>query len=157
MRIPSPSKRGDMTAGGLSDDDALPTPDKKQGFNEDARREKMAKMPINFAKKETATELPRYRATRTLALLMGVGTMERTAARLRETGHPADLPVAVVASAGRREEGVVRTTLAGVVDAIGERGVRAPAVVLVGRVAAPRTPTSTRRRILHGLEATPPR
>lgn len=105
----------------------------------------------------TATELPRYRATRTLALLMGVGTMERTAARLRETGHPADLPVAVVASAGRREEVVVRTTLAGVVDAIGERGVRAPAVVLVGRVAAPRTPTSTRRRILHGLEATPPR
>ncbi|MEM1098258.1 MAG: DNA translocase FtsK 4TM domain-containing protein, partial [Planctomycetota bacterium] len=40
-------------------DDALPTPDKKQGFNEDALREKMAKMPINFAKKETATELPR--------------------------------------------------------------------------------------------------
>ncbi|MEM1445475.1 MAG: DNA translocase FtsK [Planctomycetota bacterium] len=39
--------------------DALPTPDKKQTLNEDALREKMAKMPINFAKKETATELPR--------------------------------------------------------------------------------------------------
>ncbi|MEM9382887.1 MAG: uroporphyrinogen-III C-methyltransferase, partial [Planctomycetota bacterium] len=89
------------------------------------------------------TELPRYRSARTLALLMGVGTMERTVAGLRANGHPADLPVAVVASAGRPDEVVVRTTLEGAVDAIRANGVRAPAVVLVGWVAAPVDSRST--------------
>ncbi|MEM8781589.1 MAG: DNA translocase FtsK 4TM domain-containing protein [Planctomycetota bacterium] len=40
-------------------DDALPASDPKAALDQDALREKMAKMPINFARKETATELPR--------------------------------------------------------------------------------------------------
>lgn len=76
-----------------------------------------------------------YREGHTLILMMGVRGLARTAQTLLAAGYPRDLPVAVVERGWTPTQ---RTTLAPLEDiarTAEERGVRAPAVILVGRVA----------------------
>ncbi|PRY11813.1 uroporphyrinogen-III C-methyltransferase [Kineococcus rhizosphaerae] len=71
----------------------------------------------------------------TLVLLMGVTTLPRTAAALVAAGKPATTPVAVVENGWRAGQRTTRGTLADIADLARERGVRNPAVIVVGAVA----------------------
>jgi uroporphyrin-III C-methyltransferase / precorrin-2 dehydrogenase / sirohydrochlorin ferrochelatase len=72
----------------------------------------------------------------TLVVLMGVDSAPKIAAALIEHGRDPGTPVAVIADGSMPAERVVRTTLAGLGDAITERGIRPPAVWVVGDVVA---------------------
>ena len=72
----------------------------------------------------------------TLVLLMGVGRLERIAAELVAHGKPSTTPVAVVEEGWTPRQRTTVATLADVAAVARERGVRAPAVVVVGDVAA---------------------
>jgi uroporphyrin-III C-methyltransferase/precorrin-2 dehydrogenase/sirohydrochlorin ferrochelatase len=71
----------------------------------------------------------------TLVLLMAVERIGLFAEALIEAGRPADTPVAVVQDGTMRIQRAVRATLATVADAVQERGIRPPAVVVIGPVA----------------------
>jgi len=73
----------------------------------------------------------------TLVVLMGVGMLAGHVAALRARGAADDLPVAVVEEATTHRQRVTRAALSAIVDVARERGVRAPAVVVIGRVADP--------------------
>ena len=77
-----------------------------------------------------------YREGHTLILMMGVGGLARTAETLLASGYPLDLPVAVVERGWTPTQRTTLAPLADVARTAEERGVRAPAVILVGRVAA---------------------
>jgi siroheme synthase len=51
-------------------------------------------------------------------------------------GRPASFPVAVVERASLAEQQVHHTNLAGLVELLGARSVRSPALLVVGEVAA---------------------
>jgi uroporphyrinogen III methyltransferase/synthase len=70
----------------------------------------------------------------TLVFLMGVGGLERNAARLIEHGKPPDTPAAVIASGTRSNQQTVTAPLHSIARAA--LGVRPPAITLVGDVAA---------------------
>ena len=70
----------------------------------------------------------------TLVFLMGVRSLAGNAARLIEHGKPADTPAAVISQGTRPEQRTVVSTLAGIAEAAA--GMRAPAITLVGPVAA---------------------
>jgi uroporphyrin-III C-methyltransferase/precorrin-2 dehydrogenase/sirohydrochlorin ferrochelatase len=72
----------------------------------------------------------------TLVVLMGVDSAPKIAAALIEHGRDPGTPVAVIADGSMPAERVVRTTLAGLGDAITEQGIRPPAVWVVGDVVA---------------------
>jgi uroporphyrin-III C-methyltransferase / precorrin-2 dehydrogenase / sirohydrochlorin ferrochelatase len=72
----------------------------------------------------------------TLVLLMAVQRIGAFADVLIRHGRPADTPVAVVQEATVGGQRVLRTTLAAVADAIRAEGVKPPAVIVIGRVAA---------------------
>ncbi|MGI8817027.1 MAG: uroporphyrinogen-III C-methyltransferase [Pseudonocardia sp.] len=71
----------------------------------------------------------------TLVVLMGVQKIGSFADVLIEHGRPADTPVAVVQDGTLRGQRTVRSTLAGVADAVAREGVRPPAVIVIGAVA----------------------
>jgi uroporphyrinogen III methyltransferase/synthase len=70
----------------------------------------------------------------TLVFLMGVRSLAGNAARLIEHGMAADTPAAVISQGTRPEQRTVTSTLAGIAEAAA--GLRAPAITLVGPVAA---------------------
>ncbi len=70
----------------------------------------------------------------TLVLLMGVSGLAEATAALVEHGKPADTPVAIVESGFLPEERTTVGTLATIADLAAERGVKPPAVVVVGTV-----------------------
>ncbi|GAA0321930.1 uroporphyrinogen-III C-methyltransferase [Kineococcus aurantiacus] len=72
----------------------------------------------------------------TLVFLMGVTMLPRIAAALLAGGKPATTPVAVVENGWRAGQRTTRGTLADIADLAAERGVRNPAVIVVGAVAA---------------------
>ncbi|ASO19368.1 uroporphyrin-III C-methyltransferase/precorrin-2 dehydrogenase/sirohydrochlorin ferrochelatase [Actinoalloteichus hoggarensis] len=72
----------------------------------------------------------------TIVLLMGVERIDQFASVLIEHGRRADTPVAVVQDGTLRTEHVLRSTLAAVAGDIGAAGVRPPAVIVIGDVAA---------------------
>jgi uroporphyrinogen III methyltransferase/synthase len=72
----------------------------------------------------------------TLVLLMGVGRLRAIAEALVAAGKPARTPVAVVARGTLPSQDVVAGTLATIADEVERRGVEAPAVTVVGEVAA---------------------
>jgi uroporphyrin-III C-methyltransferase/precorrin-2 dehydrogenase/sirohydrochlorin ferrochelatase len=72
----------------------------------------------------------------TLVVLMGVDSAPRIAAALIEHGRDPATPVAVISEGSMPGERVVRTTLAGLGDAIADQGIRPPAVWVVGDVVA---------------------
>ncbi|WP_083454831.1 uroporphyrinogen-III C-methyltransferase, partial [Nostocoides japonicum] len=76
-------------------------------------------------------------ASATLVLLMGVATLPDQVTRLLAAGADPHTPVAVIENATLPAQRVVRAPLSGVVAAADECAVRAPAVVVIGRVADP--------------------
>ncbi len=76
------------------------------------------------------------RAGTTIVVLMGVRTLPAIAAALVAGGLDADTPAAVVADAGRSSQQVVRGTVS-TIDALArDADIGAPAVVVIGAVAA---------------------
>ena len=85
----------------------------------------------------------------TLVFLMGVGAMAQNAARLIEHGMPADTPAAMISNGTRPDQRTVVAPLAGLSQAAA--GMRAPAIMLVGPVAALHEQLDWfERRPLHG-------
>jgi uroporphyrin-III C-methyltransferase/precorrin-2 dehydrogenase/sirohydrochlorin ferrochelatase len=70
----------------------------------------------------------------TLVLLMGVSGLAEATAALVEHGKPADTPVAIVESGFLPEQRTTVGTLATIADLAAERGVKPPAVVVIGTV-----------------------
>jgi uroporphyrin-III C-methyltransferase/precorrin-2 dehydrogenase/sirohydrochlorin ferrochelatase len=71
----------------------------------------------------------------TLVLLMGVSSLPATTARLRAAGRPATTPVAVIEDGYGPRQRLTTGTLADITGTAAARGVRAPAVIVVGDVA----------------------
>jgi len=70
----------------------------------------------------------------TVVVLMGVDTAPAIATALMEHGRPGGTPVAIVSDGSIATQRTVRTTLAGLPDALTREGVRPPAVWVVGEV-----------------------
>jgi uroporphyrin-III C-methyltransferase/precorrin-2 dehydrogenase/sirohydrochlorin ferrochelatase len=70
----------------------------------------------------------------TLVLLMGVSELAEAARALVEHGRPADTPVAIVESGFLPQERTTVGTLATIGELAAERGVKPPAVVVIGTV-----------------------
>ena len=89
------------------------------------------------AKPETAIDWPALAAfPGTLVFYMGVRQLPRIAEQLVAGGRPADEPVAVVERGTLPGQRTVRARLDGIAQAASSARVRAPAITLVGRVAA---------------------
>ncbi|WP_175087918.1 uroporphyrinogen-III C-methyltransferase [Candidatus Frankia nodulisporulans] len=99
---------------------------------------------------DSTVDWPGLAASRaTLVILMGVARLIAITEALLDGGRPEATPVAVIERGGTAAQRVLRTTLDGLaVDAIAA-GVRSPAVIVIGEVAArndaavPPTPTPT--------------
>jgi uroporphyrinogen III methyltransferase/synthase len=76
----------------------------------------------------------------TLVLYMGVGNLERIAARLIESGRASDEPVAVVERGTLPGQRTVTGGLGDIAERATAAGIRAPAVAVVGPVARLREP-----------------
>ena len=72
----------------------------------------------------------------TLAIYMGIGQAGRAADRLMEHGLKRATPVAVVEKGTTPEQRVVATTLERLQDSIDAHAIKAPALLIVGEVAA---------------------
>lgn len=72
----------------------------------------------------------------TVVIYMGVGQAARAAERLMAQGVKADMPVAVVEKGTTPEQRVVATTLARLQDSIETHAIKAPALLIIGEVAA---------------------
>ncbi len=72
----------------------------------------------------------------TLVILMGVGNLEKITATLLEYGRPADTPVAVVANGTTIWQEEARGTLQDICQKVKEAKIKAPAIIIVGEVAA---------------------
>ncbi len=72
----------------------------------------------------------------TLVFLMGVGRLAEIARRLIENGRTATTPVVVVEWGTLPRQRVASGTLATIADVVGASGIGAPAVTIVGEVAA---------------------
>jgi uroporphyrinogen III methyltransferase / synthase len=87
----------------------------------------------------------------TLVFYMGVRALPRIAAQLQAGGRAADEPVAVVERGTLPGQRTLLATLADIADRAAEAGIRAPAITLVGRVAALHADLAwLERRPLHG-------
>src|SRR4051794_18935379 len=87
----------------------------------------------------------------TLVFYMGVRALPRIAERLQAEGRPADEPVAVVERGTLPGQRTLLATLADVAERAAAEGIRAPAITLVGPVAALREELAwLERRPLHG-------
>ena len=73
---------------------------------------------------------------RTLVIYMGVKTAPLIAEKLMEDGLSPEMPVAVIENAARPEMRVLRAPLAGLPDLVSREGVRSPALIVIGEVAA---------------------
>ncbi|MGB8405073.1 MAG: uroporphyrinogen-III C-methyltransferase [Mycobacterium sp.] len=72
----------------------------------------------------------------TLVLLMAVERIELFAKVLLEGGRPAETPVLVVQHGSTAAQQTLRTTLADAPEAIRAEGIRPPAIIVIGAVAA---------------------
>jgi uroporphyrin-III C-methyltransferase / precorrin-2 dehydrogenase / sirohydrochlorin ferrochelatase len=72
----------------------------------------------------------------TLVLLMGVDTLPGIVAELIAGGRPADTPAAAIYRATLPDQRIVRSTLVSLPAALQAAGIGAPAVVVIGAVAA---------------------
>jgi precorrin-4/cobalt-precorrin-4 C11-methyltransferase len=81
--------------------------------------------------KERLEELARHQAT--LALFLSVGLLDEVAAALTPS-YGADCPVAVVQRASWPDQQIVRGTLADIGAKVKQAGIKATAMILVGRV-----------------------
>jgi uroporphyrin-III C-methyltransferase/precorrin-2 dehydrogenase/sirohydrochlorin ferrochelatase len=76
------------------------------------------------------------RLSGTIVIMMGVERIGQFAGALVAGGRPADTPVAVVQDATTRNQRILRSTLDRVVADVAEHGIRPPAVIVIGPVAA---------------------
>jgi uroporphyrin-III C-methyltransferase/precorrin-2 dehydrogenase/sirohydrochlorin ferrochelatase len=74
--------------------------------------------------------------TGTIVLLMAVERIELFTEALLEGGRPADTPVLVVQHGTTTSQRTLRATLSDAPDRIREEGVRPPAIIVIGAVAA---------------------
>ncbi|MFC7672037.1 uroporphyrinogen-III C-methyltransferase [Mycolicibacterium sp. GCM10028919] len=72
----------------------------------------------------------------TIVLLMAVERIELFAKVLLEGGRPAETPVVVVQHGTTAAQRTLRTTLAGAAEQIRSEGIRPPAIIVIGAVAA---------------------
>jgi uroporphyrinogen III methyltransferase/synthase len=72
----------------------------------------------------------------TLVIYMGVRRLAAIAARLLEAGRPADEPAAVIERGTLARQRVVSAPLASIAEVAADEGLRAPAVSVIGPVAA---------------------
>jgi uroporphyrin-III C-methyltransferase/precorrin-2 dehydrogenase/sirohydrochlorin ferrochelatase len=72
----------------------------------------------------------------TIVLLMAVERIELFAEVLLAGGRPAETPVVVVQQGTTASERVVRATLVNAAETIRSEGIRPPAIIVIGRVAA---------------------
>lgn len=72
----------------------------------------------------------------TLILLMGVSLLRSSAASLIEGGRAASTPVAIIEDGWMESQRVTTGTLGTIADLAEERGVKSPAVIVVGNVVA---------------------
>ncbi len=72
----------------------------------------------------------------TIVLLMGVERIELFSEVLRKGGRPADTPVLVVAHGTTAEQRTLRATLVDAPEKIRAEGIRPPAIIVIGAVAA---------------------
>jgi uroporphyrin-III C-methyltransferase len=79
----------------------------------------------------------------TLVILMGVRTLERNVAALREGGVDGDIPVALVQKAAWDDQRVVNGTLDTIVDVAAGSSIAAPATTVVGDVVSVREDVAT--------------
>lgn len=70
----------------------------------------------------------------TLVFLMAVKNIAAITGRLVEAGKPADTPVAVIRWGARPDQETVVATLATIAEAVERKGIRPPAVMVVGNV-----------------------
>ena len=75
-------------------------------------------------------------ANLTLVILMGVQNLPEIAAELQAHGLPADTPAAVVADGTTQDQLTLRAPLSSIADAAASTGIRPPAIVVIGAVAA---------------------
>lgn len=75
-------------------------------------------------------------ANLTLVVLMGVQNLPEIAAELQRHGMPADTPTAVVADGSTPGQLTLRAPLSDVADQAARAGIRPPAIVVIGAVAA---------------------
>lgn len=73
---------------------------------------------------------------RTLVIYMGVKTAPQIAEKLMHDGLSPDVPVAVIENGARPEMRVVRTSLAGLPNAIEDERIVSPALIVIGDVTA---------------------
>jgi uroporphyrin-III C-methyltransferase/precorrin-2 dehydrogenase/sirohydrochlorin ferrochelatase len=86
---------------------------------------------------DRAARLVVREGTATLVVLMGVSVLGAMAADLLADGADPATPVALVENGATPQQRVTRARLDAVVDRAAEVGVQAPAVIVVGAVAAP--------------------
>lgn len=72
-------------------------------------------------------------ASEVVVIYMGMRVIDDIAAALIAAGRPGDEPVAVVTEATTPRQQVLETTLARVAEDIGKSGMKAPAIICVGR------------------------
>ena len=72
----------------------------------------------------------------TLVLLMAVERIDLFAEALRAGGRPPETPVLVVQHGTTSAERILRATLADVPERIRAEGIRPPAIIVIGKVAA---------------------
>jgi len=71
----------------------------------------------------------------TIVLLMAVERIGQFAAALLDGGRPADTPVAVVQDGTTRNQRHLRSTLDKVAEDVAAKGIRPPAIIVIGPVA----------------------
>ena len=89
-------------------------------------------------------------ATATLVVLMGVRSLGAIVAQSLAAGADPGTPVAIVENGSTSEQRVTRARLDEAADVAAAHGVRSPAVVVIGRVAAEGLLEGTRERRLAG-------
>ena len=91
------------------------------------RRSDRKKGPLN---------LPDYNAKKTFVFLMGMENLSSISQKLiKEKNFPASLPVAIISWGTKPEQKVAEGRLDNIVAKVKEKGVKAPAIIVVGRVA----------------------
>ncbi|MGD2134150.1 MAG: uroporphyrinogen-III C-methyltransferase, partial [Maricaulaceae bacterium] len=91
----------------------------------------------NGEESEPALDWPALaRPNQTVVVFMGVGTAGTIAGRLIDAGRAGSTPVAVVENATRANEIVARGQLSSLGALISENGIKGPAVLIIGEVAA---------------------
>ena len=79
-------------------------------------------------------EVPAFEPRQTTVLLMAIGRAAELQQKLQSAGYPPDWPVALIERASQPEERCVRAEVSRLASAVADHAVRAPAVIVVGRV-----------------------